>query len=176
MGNCSFRPMTNTPTARAASSTPAISDSRGRNSGLAALEPTIRMMVESAMPTDCTIAPNSTTLPSTTTVGRHFQWGSGGPFRRSARSARIAPSTIKRAGYSPAFLLIPRTFASLEGSPPGLRREILELLVEPLRLQPLLQLRLHLVERRYLGGTLVFDQDHMPAELRLHGLRREFAL
>jgi len=43
--------MTNTPTARAASSTPAISDSRGRNSWLAALAVTISSTVDSATPT-----------------------------------------------------------------------------------------------------------------------------
>ena len=45
-----------------------------------------------------------------------------------------------------------------------------------LALHPLLELRLHLVERRHLGVADVVDLDHVPAELRLHRHRRELAL
>src|SRR6476659_5591087 len=53
--------------------------------------------------------------------------------------------------------------------------QILEVLVEPLRLQPLLKLRLDFVVGRHLRVANVLDLDHVPAELRLHGLRRELA-
>jgi hypothetical protein len=88
--------MTNTPTASAASSTPATRDSRGRNSELAALATTIRITVDSATPSGRTIAPNSTTLPSTTTSGRSRKRGIASPRTRSARRAIVTPSTISR--------------------------------------------------------------------------------
>ena len=57
---------------------------------------TIRMTVEIAMPTGFTIAPNSTTLPSTRSVGRHFHGGIASPFSRNARCAMSPPNTINR--------------------------------------------------------------------------------
>ena len=68
----------------------------GRNSWLAALDSRIRMTVEMASPTLATIRPNNTTLPSTTSVGRHFQGGTGSPKPRNARSVTIAPRSSNR--------------------------------------------------------------------------------
>ncbi len=67
---------------------PLIRASFGRNSrARGARDTMIRTIVDSASPTMLTIKPNSTTLPSTITMGRHCQPGSALPWSRSARSA-----------------------------------------------------------------------------------------
>ena len=52
------------------------------------------MTVEIAMPTVATITPKSTTLPSTTSVGRHFHAGIASPNPRKPRAAMMLPRPI----------------------------------------------------------------------------------
>src|SRR5690242_20169227 len=88
----------------------------------------------------------------------------GGPRRpaRSIASAMVAAE--KRAGPRACPSLPCQNAAS--GSDAVLRAEILEVLVEPLGLQPLRELRLHFLEARHLRVADVVDLDHVPAELR----------
>ena len=78
--------MTNTPTASAASRTPAISASFGRNSWLAVLAIDDQQDRRQHEADGGTIRPNTTTLPSTMRSGRHLNRGIGGP--ALARRAR----------------------------------------------------------------------------------------
>ena len=92
IGSCRWRPTTKTPTASADRSTPAMSGlladgTRGwprwpRRSGARS---------RSRRRPCATMRPNSTTLPSTTSVGRHFHAGTRSPELRMPRSAMIVP-------------------------------------------------------------------------------------
>src|SRR5438105_11922760 len=95
---------------------------------------------------------------------------SAGPLAGCSRhypKPRITPP--RRAAQRPHLPPRPQAWGT---SHAVLRAQILEVFVEPLRLQALLKLRLHFIVRRHLCSALVLDQDHMPAELRLHRLRR----